>query len=741
MERYRKLFLEESRKHLQSVEELLVASEGLGENLDTVFREIHSLKGMAASMGYRAMSDLAHRLEDLLHRWRASDALPPPDAERLVLNVCDRLVEMRADLEGGGSGELDWSDLTPSLDESLPPSDEPDALAVRIGLDPDCGSPAARAYLILLRFREVDPGVRSHPSEAELLQGAAPSQIDLVLHGMGREGVEAVYETLSEVTGLEFPTGEVDEVPAPPALPSSDPSPADPPEKPPSADEEPRLRLPDTVQAPIHLLDEFVDLLGEMTVSRSHLEDTARASGSEILREEVDRLGKLVRDFHARVMSLRMLPFSLITGSLKRLVRQHAGTLGKDVELRISGEEIGMDKSILLQVADPLIHLLRNALDHGLEAPLERQAKGKAPRGNIEIRAARARNNVEIVVADDGAGIDTEAVRRAAVDRGILGKEESRGMSPRDIVSCLFRPGFSTRESVSELSGRGVGLDVVKSHVEALGGTIDVVSTPGRGTEFRLSLPLSVAIIPVLMVEVGESVLAFPTSSVVRTVEAQPRDVRAVDGVHVLPTDQGQVPLLSLARLLRLRGRQRFERVPAVLVPAASGVTALAVDRFLREEDLFIKPLRGPLRSLKGLAGYSVLGDGRLEDPNLPNRFLAAQGADHPVQGPRRSRLELDVQRAVALGKPQVSYVEAQFFEGGQQGVEDARSSFESHFEFHRARVPQVSPATLFPGERNGSPIRRGRALQAVHQEASLLGNTLDLVSLQGDAPGAEPDV
>jgi two-component system chemotaxis sensor kinase CheA len=305
-------------------------------------------------------------------------------------------------------------------------------------------------------------------------------------------------------------------------------------------------------------------------------------------------------------------------------VREVSARLGKEVDQRITGEDMGMDKSILLQISDPLIHMLRNALDHGIETSEERQRKGKQPRGLIEVRVERAKNRVEVTVADDGQGIDVEAVRRKAVAQGIFGEEESRHLSSREVLSCLFRPGFSTREAVSDLSGRGVGLDVVKTKADALGGTIEVISTPGAGTEVRLSLPLSVAIVPVLMVGVGANILALPVTSVVRTVEALPRDVRKKDGGHVLLTEQGQVPILSLSRITRIQGRTKFDRIPLVLLQASAGAVALAVDRFVREEDLFIKPLRGPLRALPGLAGYSVLGDGSLVFLLDPATLLSA---------------------------------------------------------------------------------------------------------------------
>jgi two-component system chemotaxis sensor kinase CheA len=623
MERYRKLFLDESLKHLQALEEQALRPDPLDRAaLDDVFREVHSLKGMAASMGFSAMAELSHRLEDLLDGWRRNPADVPDGAKDLCLRVGDRLGEMRDEVARGGRGDLDWADLEQALAAAETKPEAPSGLRVRVLLAPDCGSPAARAYLILLRFRELDPRVHSEPTEQEILRGIAVSHVDLVLQGAGPEAVEEVYATLTEVAGLEFPgegieldlAGEVPAESAPPDVPETPEAEVPEPSSATlvTATEETRVRLPETVQVQVALLDEFVDLLGEMTISRGHLEATARTLGSELLKEEINRLGNLVRSFHEQVMGLRMLPFALVTGTLKRFVREQAAKLGKDVELSVAGEEIGMDKSILLHVSDPLLHLLRNALDHGLEAPEERRQKGKPQRGVIRVAVERARNRVEISVSDDGRGIDVEAVRRKGVEAGVFREEESRRLPNQEILACLFRPGFSTRSTVSELSGRGVGLDVVKTKVEALGGAIEVASTPGSGTRFRLSLPLSVAIVPVLLVTVGESVLALPTANVVRTVEAQPRDVRRKEGAHVLLTEHGQVPILSLAQVLRLQGRRRFDRVPLVVAQTGSGAVALAVDSFLKEEDLFIKPLRGPLRALPGLSGYSVLGDGRL---------------------------------------------------------------------------------------------------------------------------------
>lgn len=611
MERYRELFLEESLRHLDAAEEILGRDRIGPGDLEAVFREIHSLKGMAGSMGFEAMAALAHRLEDVLDAWRARPEPPTAEERELALRACDRLAEMRDDIAAGGTGDVDWADLGRDLGRP-PPAGGEGALRVRVRLAPDCGSPAARAYLVLLRFREADPEVACDPPESRILQGEPVEALELTVHGLDRADVEGIYETLSEVAGLEFPD-EADA--APPEAPPEPPEPGAPEVEAPAEPEpaEPgRVRLPDKVQVPVAILDAFVDLLGELTIARSHIETTARRLGSEVLLEEVDRLGRIVRGFHGKVMELRMLPFGLVVGSLRRLVREQAARLGKSVHLEVRGEEIGLDKSILGQLSDPLVHLVRNALDHGIEPPEVRERLGKPARALLRIEAERVRNRVEVRVRDDGRGIDVEAVRRRAVELGLVSEADSRALSPGEIFAFLFRPGFSTRDEVSELSGRGVGLDVVKAQVDAMGGTVDLSSSPGEGTEVRMSLPLSVAIVPVLLVEVGGRVLALPTGAIHRTVEASPRDVRRTPDGHVLLTEKGQVPIEALGKIVGFPCRTQFERMPLVLATTAAGTVGLAVDAFLGEEDLFIKPLKGPLRALRGVSGYSVLGDGRL---------------------------------------------------------------------------------------------------------------------------------
>ncbi|MBI5446282.1 MAG: chemotaxis protein CheA [Deltaproteobacteria bacterium] len=613
MDRYLRLFLEESAKHLAKAEEILAAdAPGPGER-DALFREIHSLKGMAASMGYGDMAELAHTLADVFDAWRPAGRADPAGIQT-ALRACDRLSEMREDIAAGGEGKVPWSDLSLAPNRPSESGAEPDAerLVVRFLIDPGCLAPAARAYLILTRFRELGVLLSSLPSEEELLGGHCGCELLLTLEGVARADVEALCDTLTELKGIEFPGQEA----ASTALSLELVGPATgtevEPVQPAAAAAESEVRLPETVPVPVAVLDEFVGLLGELTIARSRLDETVRPFGSEIVSEELGRMARVVRSFQERVMALRTLPFGLVAATLKRAVRSASAALGKEVELKLVGEGIGLDKTVLLQIADPLLHLVRNSVDHGVESPEERRRKGKPSRGTVEIRATRTRNSVEVVVADDGKGIDREAVRKKAVASGFFTEEESRLLPHCEVLACLFRPGFSTREAVTELSGRGVGLDVVKSHIEGIGGTAELRSTPGAGTEIRLLLPLSVAIVPVLTVAVGKSTLAFPVGSVVRTAEATPKEIEARNGSHVFLAPEGELPVLRVAKLLRLAGAKRFRRLPLVLLQTAGGLVAAAVDRFLREEELFIKPLKGPLRRLKGVTGYSILGDGRL---------------------------------------------------------------------------------------------------------------------------------
>src|SRR5690606_34524180 len=337
-----------------------------------------------------------------------------------------------------------------------------------------------------------------------------------------------------------------------------------------------------SVRVDVSLLDELMNLVGELVVDRGQLDDIGRIlraerHGHEIaarLHRVTERLGRITAALQSTVLQARMLPIERIFAKFPRLVRDASRQLGKQVELTISGEDTELDRRVLQQIGDPLMHLIRNALDHGLEAPEERQAAGKPPVGRLSLTAQHANNRVIIIVADDGRGIDTERVLAKAVERGLCSPERARELTDAEVYQLLFASGFSTAASVSNLSGRGVGLDVVRRNIEGLGGQIVVESVPGQGTTFTLSLPLTLATIRALLVEAGGQVVALPLDAVTEAVRIQAGEVETLRGQPVIQVRGHVVPLYALADYLdpaaARRGSAPAADATVVLVPQGS---------------------------------------------------------------------------------------------------------------------------------------------------------------------------
>lgn len=605
MKEYRDLFLAESAKNLSRIEAIL---EGRGEEppggvVEALFREFHSYKGMAGTMRFDAMAKLAHRIEDTLDSLRGSAETPGEAARALLYRCLDRLSAMREDVVAGGAGEIEWADLFPpggAGDErssrSAPASVAVPAraLKVAVAIDPDCPTPAARAFLIVSRFRESFPNLSSIPPLDELMAGARTGSVKLTLPDASRAEVADVYDTLTEVAGLVF--DEDDRRPPPAAQPS--------------AAAESRAMLPETVEVDSATLDGLVDLVGELTLAMGRVREVSGAVESEPLREEARKLESMVRALDERVMAMRCLPFSTVGGRLRRFVREEAEKLGKKARLSIVGGQTGVDKGVMLSLSGPLTHLLRNALDHGIESPGTRVAAGKHEEGAITVELERSKNLLRLSITDDGSGIDSQAVMEAAVRKGLVEADE-RG-EPAQAYRYLFMPGFSTRQAVGELSGRGVGLDAVASEIAALGGEIRVDSTPGEGTRFYLDLPVSPAISPALTLEAGGFALALPVFSVSSTFECAERDL--VDEGGGLWVERGgeRLPVRFLSDLTGSGGRPDERRLAMVVVERGGCRTCLAADRLVREEYIYVKPFRGMWEGLAGVSGYSVTGDGRI---------------------------------------------------------------------------------------------------------------------------------
>lgn len=621
MSKYRGMFLSETNEHLKNMGQLLIALEKNPhdrECIDTLFRDAHSIKGMAASMGYVRTAELAHHLEDLLDGFRQSGSVPGGAVDRLLagLDVLEGLLE---DL----NADLPERDITEFLAVAAPPQNAPQAeppaqpvpavvpltpapindappetasMKIQIALAADAAAPAARALLILRQVKSLGQLLSSSPSEEELRSGAQFSGLSIQLitdrDPADLQPLLANFTDVAKVTCDRSPAAAVH--PAPQTSRKDD--------------------APRTVRVRTRLLDQFINLTGELLTSRYMLQAAADQEQWHEVRSGLDQLARLITDLHHHVLQVRMTPMESITGHLPRMVRDLAKKTGKQIDLRLEGVEVEMDRAILEELSDPLVHMVRNAIDHGIEKS-----------GAIVIKAWREKDLVLIEVSDNGVGMDVSAIRAKAVESGLYSQTQLKSMPVRDVLQLVCHPGFSTATRVTETSGRGVGMDIVKSAVENLGGTLEFSSRPRQGTRILLKLPLSVAIIRILLVECGNQTLGIPITRVFRTLELEGNSIELSGRQNVTRFDGEIIPLLSLSKVLGIDAPPPADTIQVVVSEARGRKVGLVVDRLSGQREAFVKTLSFPIDLLVGVNGATILGDGRIIFIIDPQYLLASR--------------------------------------------------------------------------------------------------------------------
>lgn len=589
MSKYREMFLNETREHLDNMNRLIVALEkqpGDRDGINTLFREAHSVKGMAASMGYQQITAVAHNLEDFLDRFRAEGDLPAIAFDHLLAGA-DLLEQLLEDIAAErpersaapflqGEGEPLELELEPTAGSET--AGEP--LRFIVTLDRQAVAPAARALLVINECRELGELIDCSPSLLEITRGGPLQTLTLELQTTLSFGeVEQRLARMQDVDGIE---------PQPSAAAAAMP-------------QRRREDLEQTVRVKTELLDQFINLTGELITNRYILQNASRQQDWTALDSGLNQLARLVGDLHHQVLQVRMMPLQSITGRLPRLMRELCQSLGKQIELEICGEEIELDRAILEKLSDPLVHLLRNAADHGIETS-----------GKVTLRAWREKDLVLLELVDDGRGLDVELIRAKAVERGVVKAAQAKQLSDQEVLMLICQPGFSTRDTVSETSGRGVGMDIVKAAVESIGGILELSSPASGGTRVLLKLPLSVAIIRVLLVQVAGELIALPITRVVRTLEL-PRAALQRSGRQLVVSFEGEaLPLLSLRKILHRDQRVSGSTVAVVVTEIRGRRVGLVVDQLLGQQEVFVKSLQFPLNRITGLAGATVLGSGQV---------------------------------------------------------------------------------------------------------------------------------
>ena len=599
MSKYRELFLSETREHINSLNQLVVTLEqepGNRETIDALFREAHSIKGMAATMGFNNTARLSHHLEDLLDGFRSSGDIPSVTIDYLLegIDLLDGLLDdLRADRPERNTEDFLTKQPVPAADSeaksperpiavddenSKAPPEEPDTFQVLIELEKGTPAAAARGILILRELEKSGKLKASKPEMDELREGVDCEQIQAWLTSLLEK--EQIKETLLSISGVANVRFIEDRR---------------------KNDRRLRRAVGRTIRVRTDLLDQFVNLTGELITQRNMLNTAGSSRNWDELNSALERAGRLIDDLHHNVLQVRLMPLQSITGRLPRIVRDLSRKSGKQVTLLLNGTDVGIDRVILEEITDPLVHLVRNAVDHGIEAE-----------GVVTVSAGREKDLILIEVADNGKGMDPQTLRQKAVDSGVINQAQAHSMSDRDALMLVCRPGFSTAQEVTETSGRGVGMDVVRAAIRNLGGTLNIISEVGTGTRFQMRLPLSIAIIKILLVSCAGHVLAIPITRVQRNLDLPTSEIETSGQHRLFRLDEEEICLYSLAETLNLPQAPAGDTTWTILTEVHGLRVGLQVDGFLGQRDAFIKPIGFPLNLLTGLSGATVEGDGRV---------------------------------------------------------------------------------------------------------------------------------
>lgn len=622
---YLGVFIEEAKEHIESLEENLVKLEKEPYNQDliqAIFRSFHTIKGSSGSMGFQQMTELAHLLENLLDRVRRGEVSVSSSLIDLLLQGVDFSKRMLEEITKKGQ-EPDWNmeEIFSALQDFRGEKEKDDSgeYWLTVKLASDCSMKGVRAYLVISRLQ--DSGievVNTVPSLSDLEGENFGQSFDILVRtALPPEEVAKIVGSVAEIERVEVKEGEEEEKNRIEEKEEKNTIP-------PTGEQKITTNLKKTVRVDVERLDSLLNLVGELVIDRTRLEDIIQrlkdyqelVQFREILSDTTTHIGRVTNDLQMEIMKARMLPLAEVFNRFPRLIRDLARQSGKEIDFIIEGEETELDRSLLEEITDPLIHLLRNAVDHGIESREERINKGKPPQGKVILRAYQEENSVVIVVEDDGRGLDVEKIKDKVVGMGLVTPEEVSKMSEREIVDFIFYPGFSTSDEVTEVSGRGVGMDVVKRNIERVNGQVRVESQLGVGTTFYLRLPLTLAIIRALLVKVGESIYSIPLSDVVEIEKVEKKDTYWVNRVLTTLFRGKTIPLLWLEALLDSR-KYNFiseDEIPEVLytvvVSASSSLAGLVVDEVLGEQEIVIKSLGSYMRDVRGLGGATILGDG-----------------------------------------------------------------------------------------------------------------------------------
>ena len=679
---YLEIFIDETREHLQSLNEQILVLEREPENVDTIneiFRAAHSLKGMAGTMGYKRMQRLTHDMENVFSEIRNGKMKASPKLVDVLFKGLDALEQyLDVIVNSGDEGTEDNEDIIKTLNEILNEglggggeaatpapaeasaaatateaapeataesgvkpfklaeheqsavakalSEKMNAFAMTVYIQETCILKAARAFLVFKALEDLGTVIHSEPSVQDIEDERFEFDFSVVLlTDKDAETAKKKVENVSEIKmvciealkaeavanavvseakeTVEVSGGAQKEAVSAAATQQK------------TTTSKPVVNR--SVRVDIDKLDDLMNLVSELIIAKNGLVsiNTADVTGlrESGFNEQIEYLERITTNLHQSVMKTRMVPIENVVSRFPRMIRDISKKLDKKMELYMSGEETELDRTVIDEIGDPLMHMLRNAADHGLESNEERVKAGKPEVGSIFLNAYQDGNNVVIEVRDDGKGVDVEKIKKKAVEKGTITPEQAATMTDKEAIDLLFRPSFSTAEQISDLSGRGVGLDVVKSKIEALGGDVEAKTVLGAGTTFIVRLPLTLAIIQALMVELGKEKYAIPLGSIQTIEDVSPADIKYVQTKEVIHLRGNVIPLIRLRNVLDVE-QDDFnpESLTVVIVAKGDRLAGLVVDNLIGQQEIVIKSIGKYINNNKMIGGATILGDGEV---------------------------------------------------------------------------------------------------------------------------------
>jgi len=611
-------FLIEAFEMIEQLDNDLIDLESNPEDLDLlnrIFRVAHTIKGSSSFLNFDVLTHLTHHMEDVLNKARRGELVITPEVMDVVLESTDKMKALLEHIKETGTdeGAMDVAPTVARLE------------AVLKGEEPSSAS-------------ESQP--QSEPEPEPVQEEPASSGEEKDISEMTEEEVEAEIERLlkqrQEEDRKKREAKRKAQEEAPKAQEKSKPEQAEPKPTPeakkpatsakkeapkPAPAKERKTTMEQTIRVDVKRLDDLMNLIGELVLGKNRLlkiydDVEERYEGEQFLEElnqVVSSISLVTTDLQIAVMKTRMLPIGKVFNKFPRMVRDLSRELHKEIELVISGEETELDKSIVEEIGDPLVHIIRNSCDHGIEAPEDRVAKGKPPKGTVQLKAYNEGNHIIIEIVDDGKGLDVDMLKEKAMEKGLISEKEADQMNDKEAFMLIFKPGFSTAAKVTNVSGRGVGMDVVKSNIEKLNGIIEIDSEVDKGTTLKLKIPLTLAIIQSLLVSVQEEFYAVPLASVLETVRITPDEIQSVEGRSVLRLRNEVLSLVHLADIFDVeRVFSMGEHAYVVIIGLAESKIGLIVDSLVGQEEIVIKSLGEYLKGIEGIAGATIRGDGRV---------------------------------------------------------------------------------------------------------------------------------